>query len=103
MIKPTEDHIVVRDLPPDEMTPGGIYIPSPEKNKAPGAMRGVVLAVGPGRWYDQGSLQRLPLCCKAEDVVFYDTYSGTPVYFKGHEGENLRVIKERDVLGVETK
>ncbi|MGH8867207.1 MAG: co-chaperone GroES [Actinomycetes bacterium] len=92
-IKPLEDRIVVKTLDAEQTTASGLVIPDTAKEKP---QEGEVLAVGPGRWDDQGS-KRLPLDVSVGDVVLYSKYGGTEVKFGGEE---YLILSARDVLAV---
>jgi chaperonin GroES len=53
-----------------------------------------VLAVGDGRFDDEGS-KRIPLDVAAGDTVLYSKYGGTEIKV---DGEDLLVLRESDVL-----
>ena len=56
--------------------------------------RGEVIAVGDGRYDDDGE-KRIPLDVQAGDTVLYSKYGGTEIKV---EGEDLLVLRESDVL-----
>ncbi len=55
---------------------------------------GEVIAVGPGRWDEDGE-KRIPVDVKAGDRVLYSKYAGTEVKI---DGEELLVVPARDIL-----
>lgn len=66
-IRPLGEWVVILpDVPDEEMTPGGIVIPTARKDKR---RRGTVLAVGPGKWLELG--KRAEPEVKAGDRVLY--------------------------------
>jgi chaperonin GroES len=75
-IKPLEDRIVVKPLDAEQTTASGLVIPDTAKEKP---QEGEVLAVGPGRFDDEGE-KRIPLDVKVGDTVLYSKYGG-------HRGE----------------
>ena len=91
-IKPLEDRIVVQASEAETTTASGIVIPDTAKEKPQG---GTVLAVGPGRFDDNGN--RVPLDVKVGDVVLYSKYGGTEVKYSGEE---YLVLSARDVLAI---
>ena len=91
-VKPLEDRIVVRPNESETTTASGLVIPDTAKEKP---QQGEVLAVGPGRTLDNGSLA--PLGVKVGDTVLYSKYGGTEVAIKG---EDLLILTSRDVLAV---
>ena len=94
-IKPLEDRIVVKPLDAEQTTASGLVIPDTAKEKP---QEGEVLAVGPGRFDDEG--QRLPLDVKVGDNVIYCKYGGTEVKYNGEE---YLVLSARDVLAIVEK
>ncbi len=92
-IKPLEDRIVVKSLEAEQTTASGLVIPDTAKEKP---QEGEVLAVGPGRWDDEGE-NRIPLDVAVGDVVLYSKYGGTEVKYNGEE---YLILSARDVLAV---
>ena len=91
--KPLEDRIVVKPLDSEQTTASGLVIPDTAKEKP---QEGEVLAVGPGRFDDEGE-KRIPLDVKVGDVVLYSKYGGTEVKYAGEE---FLILSARDVLAV---
>jgi len=91
-IKPLEDRIVVQANEAETTTASGIVIPDTAKEKP---QEGTVIAVGPGRFDDNGN--RVPLDVKTGDTVIYSKYGGTEVKYSGEE---YLVLSARDVLAV---
>jgi chaperonin GroES len=92
-IKPLEDRIVVRPLDAEQTTASGLVIPDTAKEKP---QEGEVLAVGPGRFDDEGE-KRIPLDVKVGDTVLYSKYGGTEVKYNN---EDYLILSARDVLAV---
>ena len=95
-IKPLEDRIVVRTLDAEETTASGLVIPDTAKEKP---QEGEVLAVGPGRFNEDGD-ERIPLDINVGDTVIYSKYGGTEVKYSG---EDYLILSARDVLAVVDK
>ena len=74
-IKPLEDRILVQPLDAEQTTASGLVIPDTAKEKP---QEGKVLAVGPGRFDDEGE-KRIPLDISVDDVVVYSKYGGTEI------------------------
>ena len=91
-IRPLDDRVVVRPLEAEEKTAGGIVLPDSAKERP---QIGEILAVGPGRLLDGGD--RAGLSVKVGNRVFFGKYSGTEVKV---EGEELKIMRESDILGV---
>ncbi len=89
-LKPLEDRVVVKALEADEKTAGGIIIPDNAKEKP---QKGEVVAVGPGKFSDQGA--RMEMSLKKGEKVLYGKYSGTEVTVDGTE---YLIMRESDVL-----
>jgi chaperonin GroES len=92
-IKPLEDRIVVKPLDAEQTTASGLVIPDTAKEKP---QEGEVLAVGPGRFDDEGE-KRIPLDVKVGDTVLYSKYGGTEVKYNGEE---YLILSGRDVLAI---
>jgi chaperonin GroES len=92
MIKPLADRVVVKALPSEETTKGGIVLPDTAKEKP---QEGEVVAVGPGKLADNG--QRVTLEVKVGDKVIYSKYGGTEIKI---DGEEYLILRESDILAV---
>ncbi len=92
-IKPLEDRILVKPLDAEQTTASGLVIPDTAKEKP---QEGEVLAVGPGRWDEDGE-NRIPLDVSVGDKVLYSKYGGTEVKY---QGEEYLILSARDVLAV---
>ena len=90
-LKPLGDRLIVRAIEEEETTASGLVLPDTAKEKP---QRGKVLAVGDGRFDDDGS-KRIPLDVAAGDTVLYSKYGGTEIKV---DGEDLLVLRESDVL-----
>jgi chaperonin GroES len=92
-IKPLHDRVVVKRLGAEEKTKSGIIIPDNAKEKP---QQGLVLAVGPGKWNEDGD-ERLPLSVKVGDKVLFAKWGANEVKI---DGEELLVLKEDDLIAV---
>ena len=90
-LKPLGDRLIVQPIDEEETTASGIVLPDTAKEKP---QRGKVLAVGDGKWDEDGD-KRIPLDVGEGDEVLYSKYGGTEVKI---EGEDLLVLRESDVL-----
>ena len=90
-LKPLGDRLIVQAIEEEETTASGIVLPDTAKEKP---QRGKVLAVGEGKWDEDGE-KRIPLDVGEGDEVLYSKYGGTEVQV---EGEDLLVLRESDVL-----
>ncbi len=91
-IRPLFDRILVKRLPEEDCTKGGIIIPSTAQEKP---TRATVCAVGPGATSEQGTLR--PLSVKKGDQVLFGKYNGTEVQI---DGEDYVILSESEVLAV---
>ena len=92
-IKPLEDRILVQPLDAEQTTASGLVIPDTAKEKP---QEGKVLAVGPGR-FDEDGENRIPLDISEGDTVIYSKYGGTEVKYNGQE---YLILSARDVLAI---
>ena len=95
-IKPLEDRIIVQSLDAEQTTASGLVIPDTAKEKP---QEGKVLAVGPGRWDEDGD-KRIPLDISEGDTVVYSKYGGTEIKYNGEE---YLILSARDVLAIVEK
>lgn len=91
-IRPLHDRIVVKRIPEEEKSLGGIIIPDNAKEKQ---AEGLVVSVGNGKLLEDGTLR--PLDMKAGDRVLFGKYAGAEIKI---DGQDLLVLREDDVLGV---
>ena len=95
-IRPLQDRILVKRVDEESKTSGGIIIPDTAKEKP---QEGTVVAVGPGRWDEDGE-KRIPLDVAEGDTVIYSKYGGTEIKYGGEE---YLILSARDVLAVVNK
>ncbi|MCB0915400.1 MAG: co-chaperone GroES [Actinobacteria bacterium] len=95
-IKPLEDRILVQPLDAEQKTQSGLVIPDTAKEKP---QEGKVLAVGPGRFNEDGD-ERVPMDVSVGDVVVYSKYGGTEIKY---QGEEYLILSARDVLAIVDK
>ena len=96
-IKPLGDRVVVRPLTEDERgtkSPSGIIIPDTAKQEKP--EQGVVVAVGEGKWNDDGDA-RIPLAVKEGDRVVFSKYGYDEVKVNDTE---YYIVTESSILAV---
>lgn len=92
-IKPLGNRVLV-ERSKAEKSKGGILLPDSAQEKP---KEGVVIAVGPGKYDDEGKLS--PLHVKKGDRVLFTSYAGTEV--KGQETDTeYLIIAEDDLLGI---
>jgi chaperonin GroES len=91
-IRPLHDRVIVKRLEGDAKSAGGIIIPDTAAEKP---SRGKVIAVGPGKKLQDGSVR--PLDVKVGDQILFGKYSGNEIKV---DGEELLVMREEDVMAV---
>ena len=91
-IRPLHDRVIVKRVPEETKTKGGIIIPDTAKEKP---IEGEVVAVGNGKILDDGTVRKLEV--KAGDRILFGKYSGTEVKI---DGEEHLILREDDILGV---
>ena len=96
-ITPLGDRIVVRPLTEAEMgtlSPSGIIIPETAKKEKP--EQGIVVAVGAGKWNEDGD-KRLPLDVKVGDKVVFSKYGYDEIKVDAQE---YYIVAESGILGI---
>jgi chaperonin GroES len=91
-IRPLQDRVVVRRMEEETKSAGGIVIPGSAAEKP---SQGEVLAVGPGKKLDNGSIQNVDL--NVGDKVLFGQYSGSTAKV---DGEELLIMSESEIFGV---
>src|SRR5688500_16898187 len=91
-VRPLHDRVLVRRMPEESKTAGGIIIPDTAKEKP---QRGEIVAAGKGRITDDGKVT--PLEVKIGDKILFGKYSGTELKLNGEE---LLMMREEDILGI---
>ena len=96
-IRPLNDKVIVRPLTDEEVgtkSASGIIIPDTAKKEKP--EQGVVIAVGQGKWDEDGE-KRIPLDVKIGDKVVFSKYGYDEVKV---EGKEYYIVAEGSILGV---
>lgn len=88
-LEPLGDRIIVEAIEEETTTSSGIVLPDNAKEKP---VRGLVTAVGEGRW-ENG--ERLPVSVVVGDTVVYSKFGGTDIKLDGQE---FLILRESDVL-----
>ena len=91
-LKPLADRVLIKRLPEEETTRGGIIIPDSAKEKP---QRGEVVAVGHGKHDEKGDKIKMEL--EAGDKVLFGKYAGTEIKL---DGEEYVIMRQDDVLGI---
>jgi chaperonin GroES len=85
--KPINDRVVVKPLPAEDKTAGGIIIPDTAKEKP---QQGEIVAVGPGK-------EGIKPTVNVGDRVLYGKYAGQELKYAEHE---YLIMREDDILVV---
>lgn len=93
MLRPLNDHVIVKALSKEEKTSGGILLPDTISKEKP--EQGEVIAVGPGKLLENG--QRAPLSVKVGDKVIFTKYAPNEIKIKDEE---YLVLTESDILAI---
>lgn len=94
-IQPIGDRVLVKRVGVEEKSPFGIIIPdSAQKEKS---KKGVVVAVGSGKYGDEGDL--IPMTVQKGDKVFFNAGWDNEVKLDGDDAEYF-LIHESDILAV---
>jgi chaperonin GroES len=96
-LKPLEDRVIIKAVQEEEKTASGIVLPDTAKEKP---MLGEVVAVGDGKWDEDGE-KRIPVDVKKGDKVVYGKYSGTE--YKTKDGDELLILRASEILAIVEK
>ena len=91
-LKPLYDRVIVKADEAEEKTASGLILADSAKEKP---TRGSVIAVGEGKFNDQGV--RVPLDVKVGDTVIYSKYGATEVK---NGTEELLILRDSDIYAV---
>ena len=78
---PTYNKIIVKPEADEEVSRGGIFLPVTVERQQ--TKVGVVVAVGPGRITENGTL--VPCCVKVGDRILYSRHVGFPIEIDGEK------------------
>ncbi len=98
-VEPLHDRVVLKPLSAEEIgttTASGIIIPDSAQEKPE---QGTVVAVGPGKWNEDGDA-RIPVSVKVGDRVLFSKYGYDTVKIQGVE---YYVISETNIVAVINK
>ena len=96
-IRPLNDKVIVRPLTADEegtTSASGIIIPDSAKKEKP--EQGIVIAVGPGK-FDEDGEKRIPLDVKEGDRIVFSKYGYDQVKYQNQE---YFIVAEGSILGI---
>ncbi|HWK52986.1 MAG TPA: co-chaperone GroES [Hyphomicrobiales bacterium] len=91
-IRPLQDRVVVKRKEEETKTASGIVLPGSAAEKP---AQGEVLAVGPGRILDNGSIK--PVDLKVGDKVIFGKYASNTVKVGDEE---VLILSESEIFGV---
>ncbi|MCR4256120.1 MAG: co-chaperone GroES [Candidatus Uhrbacteria bacterium] len=93
-VRPLFDKVLVTSSSKEETTASGLVLPDTASKERP--EQGTVVAVGPGR-YDEDGEKRIPMSVKVGDKVVFKKYA--PDEVKVEDKEYL-VLSESDIIAV---
>lgn len=93
-IRPLRDKILVKPIPVEEVSKGGIIIPETSKDSP---VQGTVISVGEGILNREGEI--IPLAVSVGNIVLYKKNSTTITEIE-HNGDKYFIMPEFDVLAV---
>lgn len=91
-IRPLQDRVIVKRKEEETKTAGGIVLPGSAAEKP---SQGEVVAVGPGKPLDNGTVRKIDL--KVGDKVVFGKYASNTVKIGEEE---LLILSESEIYGV---
>jgi chaperonin GroES len=91
-LEPLGNRVVIRRAEKEDKTPSGIHLPENAKQKP---VRGLVVAVGPGKSWENGNVGQMSV--KVGNEVLLPNFGGTEIEI---DGEKLLILNEDDLLAV---
>jgi len=96
-IKPLADRVLIEPISAEEVKKiGKISIVMPQTMDKERPEQGKVVAVGPGK-FDEDGEKRIPPSVKKGDVVFFTKYGPNEIKIDGKE---YLIAKEEDILAI---
>ncbi len=92
LLKPLGNRVLVKRLEQEETVKGGIILPDSAKKKQES---GKVIAVGPGKPSEDGTLQAMPV--QVGDIILMDKYSGQEITL---DDEEFVIVKADDIIAI---
>jgi len=93
MLKPLNDHVVVKPLAKEEKTLSGIILPDTANKEKP--EQGEIIAIGPGKLLKNGT--RAPMSVKIGDKIVFTKYAPNEITL---HNEKFLVLSENDILAI---
>lgn len=92
-LKPLNDYVLIEPIKEEEITKGGIVIPETAREER--AIKGKVIAVGPGKLNEKG--ERVSMTVKEGQTVIFKKYAPDEVKIDEKE---YYFVREDDILGI---
>ena len=92
-LRPLADRVIVEPLEQEEKTKSGILLPETAKEKP---QEGLIVAVGPGRWDEDGK-KRVEMDVVLGDKIVFAKYSGSEIKL---DEKKYLIMSEKDILAV---
>jgi chaperonin GroES len=92
-LRPLGDRVIVEPLEQEEKTASGILLPETAKDRP---QEGLIVAVGPGRWDEDGK-KRIEMEVARGDKIVFAKYSGSEIKL---DEKKYLIMGEKDVLAV---
>jgi chaperonin GroES len=98
LLKPVHDRVIVRKNEPEKTSKGGIVIPDAAQEKT---TRGIVLAVGPGKYAEKTGVF-IPTTITVGTHVLFHPYAGSEMkvgdvsFYNMPEGDIWAIIEDDD-------
>lgn len=92
-LRPLADRVIVETLEGEEKTASGILLPETAKERP---QEGLIVAIGPGRWNEEGK-KRVEMEVAVGDKVVFARYSGSEIKL---DGKKYMIMGEKDLLAV---
>jgi chaperonin GroES len=92
-LKPLNDRVVIEPLSEENKSKGGIILPETAEKQRP--ERGKVVAVGPGKFDEEG--ERIEMGVKKGDIVIFTKYGPSEIKIDGKE---YLIAREEDILAI---
>jgi len=91
--RPLHDRVLLKRAATEQKTASGLFIPDSANKEKP--QEATVIAVGPGRRMDDGTLREPQV--KAGDRVLFGKYTGDEIKLDGVEH---LIVRESDILAI---
>ncbi|MDD5589658.1 MAG: co-chaperone GroES [Candidatus Portnoybacteria bacterium] len=93
-LRPLADKIVIEPLNEERKSKGGIILPETAEKQRP--EKGKVVAVGPGK-FDEDGARRIEMGVKKGDIVIFTKYGPSEIKIDGKE---YLIAREEDILAI---